>query len=193
MRARAEKLARGEAGECVFACEHEPVYVTGRRGVDNRLRPELPAPFVHADRGGETTFHGPGQLMLYPVIHVRRRSLGARAYVRMLEESCIALLGGLGIAARRRPGFPGVWTERGKVAALGVRIARGVAFHGMALNVAVEPRWFAAIRPCGMEAPVCRLADFPGLGEPPALATLARRWYDCFCEAASVYSEKGSR
>jgi len=197
MREYAALVAEDRADEHVFCCEHAPVYVTGRRGVDNRLQSTLPAPFVRADRGGETTFHGPGQLMFYPVIHLRRRNIGVRDYVQLLESSCIALLESLGIAAHRKCGFPGVWTDRGKIAALGLRVARGVAFHGMALNVSVNPAWFSPIRPCGLDAGVCRLTDLTAESEPPALALLGRRWYDCFCgELASgrdVYRENGSR
>jgi len=172
LRAHAAALAAGEAGEVIWCCEHEPVYTTGRRGVDNR-RAALPAPFVRTDRGGETTFHGPGQLMLYPVLSLRRYGLGVKAYVQLLEQSCIDLLAEYGIAAERRPGFPGVWTTRGKIAALGLHVARGVAYHGMALNVHVDARWFAAIDPCGTGLAVDRMADH---GVTPALPALAKCW-----------------
>ncbi len=197
MQKHADLVAGDQADERVFCCEHSPVYVTGRRGVDNRTQPALPAPFVRADRGGETTFHGPGQLMFYPVVHLRRRGLGVRDYVHLLESSCIELLASLGIAAHRKCGFPGVWTHRGKIAALGLRVTRGVAFHGMALNVSVNPAWFAPIRPCGLDAGICRLADLTTESEPPALALLGQRWYDCFCDKltdfCNVYRENGSR
>ncbi len=175
MRAHAARVAAGGAGEEIWFCEHPPVYTTGRRGVDNRRAPELPALLVRTDRGGETTFHGPGQLLCYPILHLRRRGLGARAFVHLLEESCIRLLAEHGIAASRRCGFPGVWVGGAKIAALGVRIRRGVGYHGIALNVAVDAAWFAAIRPCGLDAAV---ADVRGLGvEPPDLPALAARWH----------------
>jgi lipoyl(octanoyl) transferase len=174
MRARATAVADGSEDECIWTCEHDPVYTTGMRGRDNRIVAELPAPLVVTDRGGETTYHGPGQLMLYPLIDLRRRRLGVRDYVSRLEQSCIGLLDRLGVAAHRRCGFPGVWTEAGKVAALGVRVQRGVAYHGMGLNVRVAPAWFACIRPCGLSLPVDRLADH-GIALP-ADAELARQW-----------------
>jgi len=186
MRLRASDVALGQATEIVWACEHAPVYTTGRRGVDNRMRERLPAPFVHADRGGETTFHGPGQLMLYPVMHLGLRRIGVKMHVRALEESCLRLLDTLGVRAYRRSGFPGAWTARGKIAAVGVRVIRGVAFHGMSLNVTVDHGWFAAIRPCGLNAEVCRIADFLSPADMPPLALLARQWYDCFCEATAA-------
>jgi len=168
--------------EVLWSCEHDPVYTTGRRGVDNRLLETLPAPFVRTDRGGETTFHGPGQLLLYPVIHLRRRTLGVKAYVYLLEQSCINLLQSLGVEAHRRKGFPGVWTVRGKIAALGVRVRRGVAYHGMALNVTVDRRWFAAINPCGTGLAVDRLM---ACGLSPALPELAQDWHSMFSRLLS--------
>lgn len=177
MRDRAAGLADGAAKEVVWSCEHNPVYTTGRRGVDNRIGGELPAPLIRTDRGGETTFHGPGQIMLYPVIHLRRRGLGVRDYVHLLEQSCIDLLAGFGVVAGRRGGFPGVWVETGKIAALGVRVSRGVAFHGMALNIDVENGWFAAIDPCGLGLPAANLA---AIMNPPARQELAHSWYSHF-------------
>jgi lipoyl(octanoyl) transferase len=174
LQARAAAIADAKEGECIWSCEHDPVYTTGRRGRDNRIVAELPAPLVPTDRGGETTYHGPGQIMLYPVIDLRRRRLAVRAYVSLLEESCIDLLAGLGMTASRRCGYPGVWTEVGKIAALGIRVQHGVAFHGMALNVRVDPATFACIRPCGLSLPVDRLADHPVV--LPADAELARHW-----------------
>ena len=172
LRRQAQAIADGLGEEVIWACEHEPVYTTGRRGVDNR-RGALPAPLVHTDRGGETTFHGPGQLMLYPVVHVRARGIGVRAYVGLLEASCVQVLRALGVEAERREGFPGVWTARGKIAALGVRVRYGVAYHGMALNVTVDRDWFAPIHPCGLRAPVDRLADWV---QPPPIPEIAVRW-----------------
>jgi len=178
MQARAATIANGKADEAIWACEHAAVYTTGRRTVDNRMRPGLPAPFVKTDRGGETTFHGPGQIVLYPVIHLRRRGIGVRDYVHLLEQSCIDLLEGFGIKAQRRCALPGVWVNDAKIAAIGIRISRGVAYHGMALNVDVEEKWFAAIDPCGAGLPVINLAAF---GAPPPPDKLAAVWYAHFC------------
>jgi len=170
---RASLVADDESGEVIWSCEHEPVYTTGRRGIDNRTGDLLPAPLLQVDRGGETTFHGPGQIMLYPVVDLRRRELGVKAYVSLLEQSCIGLLQDYGIEAGRRCGFPGVWVDGGKVAALGVRVARGVAYHGMALNVAVDPQWFAAINPCGTGRPAVNAGTLAML---PDVESLARIW-----------------
>ncbi|GAV19456.1 lipoyl(octanoyl) transferase [Mariprofundus micogutta] len=177
LHARADAVAAALQNEIIYCCEHEPVYTTGRRGVDNRLGAVLHAPVVHSDRGGEMTFHGTGQIMLYPVIHLRNREIGVKRYVHLLEQSCIELLKESGIDAKRNCGFPGVWTEKGKIAALGVRITKGVAYHGMALNVDVDPKWFAAINPCGLCSAAVSISDFT---EPQALSDLANRWQNSF-------------
>jgi len=180
MQRQAELASRSAADELIWLCEHEPVYTTGKRGIDNRRGSSLPAELVRTDRGGETTFHGPGQLMLYPVICLRRRGIGVKQYVRLLEASCIDLLASRHVRAYRRCGFPGVWTEQGKIAALGVRVRCGVAYHGMALNVDVNPRWFAAINPCGLQMDVVNLVDYV---KPLPLPALAQRWQDCLLTA----------
>jgi len=173
----AQAVAEKRDAEIMISCEHEPVYTTGKRGVDNRLGSELPAPVVCSDRGGEMTFHGPGQLMLYPVIHLRYRGIGVKQYVHLLEQSCMDLLHDAGVETNRRNGFPGVWTERGKIAALGVRVTHGVAYHGMALNVDVDSHWFAAIKPCGLQSSVVSMSGFI---DPPPLPVLAECWQTRF-------------
>jgi len=173
LKERAGQVADAKAAEVIWSCEHEPVYTTGRRGIDNRTVAALPAPLLQVDRGGETTFHGPGQIMLYPVIDLRRRGMGVKVYVSLLEQSCIELLQAYGIESGRRCGFPGVWVDGGKVAALGVRVVRGVAYHGMALNVAVDPQWFAAINPCGTGRPAVNAGELAML---PDVESVAHLW-----------------
>jgi lipoyl(octanoyl) transferase len=171
----AAAAVRGGAAERVAMLEHEPVYTLGARASRESLRRpegELPAPLVVSSRGGDVTFHGPGQLVAYPVLDLRARGLQAGDYVRALEGAVIAALAGLGVEGERWPGRPGVWVrERGalaKVAAIGVRVAQGVSAHGLALNVSTDLRWFDAIVPCGIEdAGVTSLARV--LGAAPAL------------------------
>jgi len=189
LKQRACDVADGTHSEIIFSCEHEPVYTTGKRGVDNRLHAKLPAPVVRSDRGGEMTFHGPGQLMLYPVIHLRQRGIGVKQYVHLLEQSCLDVLRQSGMHATRRDGFPGVWTERGKIAALGVRITRGVAYHGMALNMDVDTRWFAAINPCGLQTGAVSMSDFIN---PLPLPTLAQHWQCYFLTVLSQHFSPSS-
>lgn len=177
MRYRAVDVARDGTCEVVWSCVHDPVYTTGRRGVDNRRSRMLPASLLQTDRGGETTYHGPGQIMLYPVVHLGRRRIGVKAYVHLLEQSCLELLAGFGVGAWRRDGFPGVWTDKGKIAALGVKVTRAVAYHGMALNRDVPRQWFDAIEPCGLKLPVANLNDFIHIDLDDA--DLAARWASC--------------
>jgi len=172
---QATAIAAGERQEIVWACEHEPVYTTGRRAVDNRKEDRLPAPLIQTDRGGETTFHGTGQLMLYPCINLRQRGLSPRDYVHLLEESCIGLLLDHHVEAARICGLPGVWVDERKVAAIGLRIQNGVAYHGMALNIGVDPHWFESINPCGTGKAIVNLSDLTK--RVPPMKVLAQQWH----------------
>lgn len=175
LQARAAGVAAGRADEAIFACEHEPVYTTGKRGVDNRTTEILGAPLIATDRGGETTFHGPGQLMLYPVINIRQRKITPRQYVQLLEDSCIELLAAeFDVEARRICSLPGVWTDAGKIAAIGLRIVHGTAYHGMALNLDIDLKWFTAINPCGTGKRADRLIDY--CHQLPASEEIAGLW-----------------
>jgi lipoyl(octanoyl) transferase len=171
---RAIAVAASEEPEIIWSCEHEPVYTTGRRAVDNREQPTLPAPLIYTDRGGETTFHGIGQVMLYPTVHLKRRQITPKQYVSLLEQSAINLLAEMGVLAERRCGLPGVWTKEGKIVAIGLRIQNGVAYHGMALNVDVASEWFSAINPCGTGKKSVNLSDYIEKLEP--LEIIAARW-----------------
>ena len=186
LKQHAEAVAEGVCTERVFSCVHAPVYTTGRRGIDNRLGSKLPAEVAYSDRGGEMTFHGSGQLMFYPVVHLRQRRLGVKRYVWLLEAACIGLLNCYGIDGERRCGFPGVWVEGKKIAALGVRVCRGVAYHGMALNVQVEAHWFAAIRPCGLQTDVCNMKDWVDVVEGFELADV---WHQNFLTLLALEPE----
>ncbi len=176
MRAHAALLAEANADEVIWACEHEPVYTTGKRAIDNRLDVVLPAPLIETDRGGETTFHGRGQVMLYPIIALRRRGLTVRQYIELLEESAIQVLAGYGITTERRCGLPGVWTDKGKIVAMGIRISQGVAYHGMAMNMDVDMAYFKAINPCGLSQNTVNMQDSINL--LPSKNQLAQAWSD---------------
>jgi lipoyl(octanoyl) transferase len=143
-------------GDRLLLLEHFPVYTIGRGGDEanllagpQRLR-ELGAEFVRIDRGGDITFHGPGQLVAYPIVELRD-PLDLRRYVRSLEAAIIDTAATFGVAAGRIEGLTGVWVggER-KLAAIGVRVRRGVTTHGLALNVNTELAWFAEMIPCGI-------------------------------------------
>lgn len=143
--------------DALLVLQHAPVYTIGKRGKDSDfLVPkevlfESGVEIVTVPRGGETTFHGPGQLVAYPIVNLRRRHLGARAYVEALEDSIVRTVGAYGLQARGRvPGRTGVWIGERKIAAIGVRIAHGVSSHGLALNVATDLQFFNNIVPCGI-------------------------------------------
>jgi lipoyl(octanoyl) transferase len=154
------RRARDEIDDTLLLLEHPPVYTTGRRAAGNHLLvpPQaLGAPLLTVDRGGDVTFHGPGQLIAYPIVALERRTRGIQAYVRSLEEIIIRTLAGYGIEAGRESGLTGVWVGRDKIAAIGVRVSRPggaaggwVTSHGLALNVNVDLDWFRRIVPCGV-------------------------------------------
>lgn len=153
--------------EAIALLEHRPVYTLGRRADGAHIlasQDEIAArgaSVARTDRGGDVTFHGPGQLVVYPVLDLRARRLGAIDYVRLLEECAIKTLASFQIEGIRDVGRPGVWTEwRGglaKVAAVGVRITHGISLHGLALNYQIDLEWFEAIVPCGI--PDARVAS----------------------------------
>jgi lipoyl(octanoyl) transferase len=157
--------AVNETGDTLLLLEHPPVYTTGRRGAGTNLRMTenaLGAPLVQTDRGGDITFHGPGQLIAYPIIDLRAAGLSVVSYVRSLEETIGRTVGEYGIASHTECGLTGVWTgetdgQGEKIAAIGVRVSRPagaaggwVTGHGLALNVDVDLAWFERIVPCGI-------------------------------------------
>jgi len=148
--------AAGEIGDILLLTEHEPVLTLGRRA-DGRylcVSPDVLAErgieLVPTERGGDITYHGPGQLVAYPILDLRRRAGGVRRYVWELEESAVRLLARYGLRGERRPGTPGVWAGDGKIASLGVYVARGITMHGIAINLAPNPADFDLIHPCGL-------------------------------------------
>ncbi|MDQ6961553.1 MAG: lipoyl(octanoyl) transferase LipB [Mariprofundaceae bacterium] len=179
LKQHAHALHLAQVAEHVFCCEHQPIYTTGRRRIDNRQQAELPAPLIFSDRGGETTFHGTGQLMLYPVINLKQRKLAVSCYVSKLERSCMALCASLGVQARQRSGFPGVWIGDQKIAAVGLRVRHGIAYHGMALNVCVDVTCFDAILGCGLDSKVVNLQACTD--ESLSLKKLSTAWFHQFC------------
>lgn len=142
--------ARGpDTDDELWLVEHEPVFTLGQAGrLEHVLAPGT-IPVVPVDRGGQVTYHGPGQIVAYPLVDLRRARLGVRELVDRLEQAVIDVLAGLGIAGARREGAPGVYVDGAKIMALGLRVRRGCSFHGLALNVAMDLSPFARINPCG--------------------------------------------
>ncbi|MEJ2761593.1 MAG: lipoyl(octanoyl) transferase LipB [Gammaproteobacteria bacterium] len=136
----------------IWCLEHQPVYTLGLSGRTEHILSAGDIPVVHADRGGQVTYHGPGQLVVYLLLDLKRRGIGVKRYVHLLEQSVIDLLAGLSISAARRDGAPGVYVDEKKIAALGVRVRGGCCYHGLALNVDMDLAPFSGINPCGYPA-----------------------------------------
>ncbi len=187
--------------DTLLLLEHEPVFTLGRRAedthvlVDERTVADLGAEVIDTDRGGEATYHGPGQLVAYPIVNIRALKLGPVAYVRILEETIIQVLREYGISGHRVVGKTGVWVggEPGnrpsdgenpagrKLAAIGVRVSSGVAMHGMALNVGTDLRYYAQIIPCGM--PNLEVSSmYRETGSTLETESVARDWADIFAD-----------
>lgn len=185
-RRRAAAVAAGEAPEALLLVEHAAVYTMGpRTDPDHLLRTEaelraLGAAVVQTDRGGDVTWHGPGQLVGYPILDLAYRGRDLHAFVFSVEELLIEVAARYGIEAQRTPGRPGIWVGTEKLAALGIRVARNwVSYHGFALNVDPDLRWFEHIVPCGLHgAGVTSLARL--LGFAPDFDQVARRAAEAF-------------
>lgn len=133
----------------LWLVEHPPVYTQGMNGKPEHLLDVGDIPLVKTDRGGQVTYHGPGQIVVYVLIDLRRRGLGVRQLVGLLEQAVIDLLTGYGIAAQTRRDAPGVYVQGKKIAALGLRVRHGCSYHGLSLNVAMNLAPFQRINPCG--------------------------------------------
>ena len=145
----------------LWCLEHPPVYTLGMNGKREHLLNPGDIPVVQTDRGGQVTYHGPGQLIVYCLLDLRRQGYGIRELVRRLEQAIIELLADVGIHGSRRTGAPGVYVVDKKIAALGIRVKRGCAWHGLALNVDMDLTPYSGINPCGYAGlEVTRLSDF---------------------------------
>ena len=168
-----KSFADDEPRGTILLVEHPAVYTLGKSGNEqNMLVTEeylkgLGAEFYHIDRGGDITFHGPGQLVCYPIIDLDAIGIGVRRYIEALEQSVIDLAKEYGIEAHRSEGASGVWVSQGshlvKLCAVGVRASHGVTMHGLALNVSTDLKWFHLNNPCGFtDRGVCSLSTLTG-------------------------------
>jgi len=155
----------------IWLLEHPPVYTLGQGASVPAVANGIP--LVQSDRGGEITYHGPGQAVIYTLVDLARRGIKVKEFVRLLEQSVIDLLEGRGA---RKPGAPGVYVGGAKVAALGIRVRRGRAYHGLALNVDMDLSPFAAIDPCGY--PGLAVTQMKDLGFTESTAVLGKRLAD---------------
>ena len=168
-----KSFANEEPRGTILLVEHPAVYTLGKSGNEqNMLVTEeylkgLGAEFYHIDRGGDITFHGPGQLVCYPIIDLDAIGIGVRRYIEALEQSVMDLAKEYGIEAHRSEGASGVWVSQGshlvKLCAVGVRASHGVTMHGLAMNVSTDLKWFHLINPCGFtDRGVCSLSTLTG-------------------------------
>ena len=185
-----EKVASGGLPGALLLLEHPHVFTLGRRGrtddilVDEQQLAALGAAVRHTDRGGEVTYHGPGQLVGYPIVDLRRLAASPLDYVRRLERVLIATLSDFGIRGESDDRPTGVWVGKAKIAAIGVRISRGVTTHGFALNVDPDLGYFDRIVPCGMpDVPVTSMA---AAGASAGVADAARALTAHFAEIFGV-------
>lgn len=156
----AQHAGRERADELWFL-SHKPVYTQGQAGQSEHILNPGNIPVVQIDRGGQVTYHGPGQLVVYFLLNLRRRKVGSRGLVDLIEQSLISTLTEFGIEGKTRPKAPGVYVNDAKIAALGLRIKNGWSYHGLSLNVNMDLSPFAGINPCGFsDLSVSQIADF---------------------------------
>ncbi|HZR38044.1 MAG TPA: lipoyl(octanoyl) transferase LipB [Nevskia sp.] len=169
------------AADELWFLEHPPVFTQGQAGKAEHVLAPGAIPIVQSNRGGQVTYHGPGQAVVYVLLDLHRLGYGARDLVRRLEQSMIDVLAGYGIAASARPDAPGVYVERAwpdgrpgqrKIGSLGLRVSRGCSYHGIALNVNMDLEPFGRINPCGLSG--MRMTQVAELGGPAALERVMR-------------------
>ena len=157
----------GNSVDEFWVLEHEPVFTLGQAGKPEHVLAAGDIPVIRVERGGQVTYHGPGQIVGYPMIDLRRLGIGVRELVNRIEQAIIDTLDHWNIVAMRRPGAPGVYVGDAKVGALGLRIRRGCSFHGLALNVGMDLEPFRRINPCGYQG--LRVTQVLDLGGPGSL------------------------
>lgn len=160
----------------LWLVQHPPVFTQGQSGKAEHLLAPGDIPVVQVDRGGQVTYHGPGQVVAYPLIDIRRLNLGVKAFVNRIEEAVIQVLGSFKVVGERRDGAPGIYVEGAKVASLGLRVRRGCSFHGLAFNVAMDLEPFGRINPCGFAGmAVTQLSDLAPASVPEVEERLAQQ------------------
>lgn len=164
--------ARGDtADDELWLVEHDPVFTQGQAGRAEHVLASGDIPVLRTNRGGQVTYHGPGQLVAYPLVDLRRLGIGIREFVCRIEQAIIDTLAQWHIAAERRDGAPGVYVGAEKIGALGLRVRRGCTFHGLALNVALDPEPFSRINPCGYQG--LQVTSVLKCGGPSTIAEVA--------------------
>lgn len=159
----------------LWLVEHPPVYTQGQAGRPEHLLAAGDIPLVQTDRGGQITYHGPGQLVAYPLLNLRRRQLGVRDLVTLIEQSVVSLLADFAVESAPRADAPGVYVQGKKIASLGLRVRKGCSYHGVAINVTMDLSPFTGINPCGYAGlAMAQLSDYTA--EPVSLDLVAQRY-----------------
>ena len=156
-----------DSADELWLVEHEPVFTLGQAGKPEHVLAPGDIPVLNVDRGGQVTYHGPGQIVLYPLLDLRRIGIGVREYVCRIEQAIIDTLDEWNIGAERREGAPGVYVAGAKVAALGIRVRRGCTFHGLAFNIGMDLEPFHRINPCGYQG--LQVTSLQDLGGPSGM------------------------
>jgi lipoyl(octanoyl) transferase len=151
-----------ETGDEIWLLQHPPVYTQGLAGKPEHLLQTTAIPVVKTDRGGQITYHGPGQIVAYVLVDLKRKGIGVKELVRRIEQSILDLLRSYGVDGERKAGAPGVYVKGAKIAALGLRVKSGCSYHGLALNVAMDLRPYETINPCGYAG--MQVTDLSALG-----------------------------
>mgnify|MGYP001278392012 CR=1 FL=1 len=160
--------ARNEdTADQLWLVEHEPVFTLGQAGKPEHVLAPGDIPVLHVDRGGQVTYHGPGQIVLYPLLDLRRIGIGVREYVCRIEQAIIDTLDEWNVGGERKEGAPGVYVGGAKVAALGIRVRRGCTFHGLAFNIGMDLEPFHRINPCGYQG--LQVTSLQDLGGPSSM------------------------
>jgi len=164
----------GETADEIWLLQHPPVFTQGQAGKAEHLLAPGDIPVIQVERGGQVTYHGPGQLVGYLMLDLRRLGLGVRELVTAMEQSLVELLASYGVTAAPKADAPGVYVDGAKIASLGLRVRRGCSFHGLALNVAMDMQPFQRINPCGYSGlQMAQLSEL--VAEPVAIEEVAQR------------------
>ncbi|RUO79652.1 lipoyl(octanoyl) transferase LipB [Pseudidiomarina taiwanensis] len=167
----------GQTADEIWLLEHDPVFTQGQAGKEEHLLAPGDIPVVKVDRGGQVTYHGPGQLVVYFLLDIRRRKMGVRQLVSHIEQSIVALMADYGVEAAPRADAPGVYVDGAKLCSLGLRIRNGCSFHGLALNVNMDLAPFLRINPCGYAG--MQMVQSSDLGGPQTVQDAAEKLTDC--------------
>ena len=163
--------------------EHPPVFTQGQAGKAEHILAAGDIPVIQVDRGGQVTYHGPGQIVAYPMIDLKRHKIGIKALVHAIEEAVILTLRDYGVEAKRKEKAPGVYVDGKKIASLGLRVRKGCTFHGLAFNIRMDLEPFARINPCGYAGlEVVQLSDFD---QSVKIKEVQNLWLKHFCEQLS--------